>query len=91
MCLLAARSAAACKRTRAVARVSGTATGADVGVAAGSDELGERAATRGWCLLSLAKEQRGDRAAHGCFRAHAGHSWTSAIATIQRSDGAGAS
>jgi len=38
MCLLATRSAAACKRTCAVARVGGAATGADSRVAAGWDD-----------------------------------------------------
>jgi hypothetical protein len=38
MCLLAGRSAAACKRTRAVARVGGAATSADAPVATGWDE-----------------------------------------------------
>ena len=38
MCLLAVRSAAACKRTRAVARVGGAATGADAHVTAGWDD-----------------------------------------------------
>ena len=38
MCLPAARSAAACNRTRAVARVGGAATGADAPVAAGWDD-----------------------------------------------------
>ena len=47
MCLLAARSAAACKRTRAVVRVGGAATGVDARVAAGWDEREQRVCRRG--------------------------------------------
>ena len=46
MCVLSARSAAACKRTCAVARVGGAATGADARVAAGWDESEKRPARR---------------------------------------------
>jgi len=57
MCLLAARSAAACKRTRAVARVDRAATDADAPVAAGWDE--DRASRRQrehcWSLPTIRK------------------------------------
>jgi hypothetical protein len=46
MCLQPARSAATCRRTRAVARVGGAATSADAPVAAGSDDMQERARRR---------------------------------------------
>jgi hypothetical protein len=59
LCLLAARSAAACKRTRAVARVGGAATGADSAVAAGWDDRRER-------------RQRGSRRPHPDWRCRRG-------------------
>jgi hypothetical protein len=46
MCLLPAPSAADCKRTCGVARVSGAATGADARVAAGSDQTEQRPGRR---------------------------------------------